>query len=363
MLQSVRTSNATFGHQKTYRMKKKSNHTKFSGSLTAITVMLILTIFSCKSTKQSTESFQFGGTDQIMNVGVDHSKRDQEILIGVLRARWSPNSGDFNTFEPQVAAAFDRMNDFWDEASFGMVSFNKNYLTTSIIDVPKSMDYYYHPFQQRTINSSAVADVIDLPSNKDLTIKSDGEDVTITFSIGATNRADVVSIVNAAIATTMAAHPSAKTPTFKFTDNAVPFGPKTFTVKTTLLGEAKAKIELSGDAMPFLGFGASSLYNLGDDAPPKIIFSKTVTGAIDFPSAMQLEISTLGTNTIASFAPGNTNVNDVVNTIRSAYPGDPVQQPFTVEAINDPVDAGKKIFVFKSNVSADGDNGIKLVLS
>jgi len=170
------------------------------------------------------------------------------------------------------------MNNFWDEASFAKVSFTKQYLTTDIIQLTKSMDYYYHPFQQRQITGSAISDVISFPSTKTLVLKSDGDDVSVTFPAGAMNRTAVTPTVVAAIAAKTAG--GGKIPTVMFSDT----GTKSFVVQTTLPGIQKAKLEIEGDALPYLGFGASSLYNLGDDAPPRIIFSASIDQTITFPS-------------------------------------------------------------------------------
>src|SRR5258706_8048571 len=84
-------------------------------------IICTLGLLMFKTIHVGAEPFTFGGNNQLLGAGVDHSLRDQEVLIGVMRPKWATNTGGFATFEPQVTTAFDRMNSFWDEASFGKV--------------------------------------------------------------------------------------------------------------------------------------------------------------------------------------------------------------------------------------------------
>jgi len=302
------------------------------------------------------DPFIFGGNNQNVNVRVDHSTRNQQVLIGVLRAKWSPDSGSFAVFEPGVAAAFDRMNNFWDEASFAKVSFTKQYLSTDVIQLTKSKDYYYHHFQQRKIVGSAVNDIISFPSTKTILLKSDGDDVTVTFPAGPMNQTAVTPTVVAAIAAKIAG--GGKPPTVMFSDT----GTKGFAVQTTLPGIQKAKLEIEGDGLPYLGFGAPSLYNLGDSGPPLIIFSASMEQAITVASSMTLEVKTLGQTTTANIPAGNVSIDDIVTLVQNAFPGEPNQQPFKIESLTDPSDGAKRILVFKSRVSGDNDHGFTLTV-
>jgi len=125
--------------------------------------------------------FTFGGVGPVQAVKVTHKDKNQPVLIGIFRARWSPNTGTFATFKPDGDNAFNYMNSFWNEATFGKVSFLKQYLGTSVIDLPKSMDYYYHKFKQREITSRGLPTSINLPSAQTLTIASDGQGISVTF--------------------------------------------------------------------------------------------------------------------------------------------------------------------------------------
>jgi len=77
---------------------------------------------------------------------------------------------------------------------------------------------------------------------------------------------------------------------------------------------------------------------------------------------MTLELTTLGQKTTANIPMGNVNVSDIVPLVQNAFPGEPNQQPFSVELLTDPSNGSKRILVFKSRVSADKDNGFKLTV-
>jgi preprotein translocase subunit YajC len=305
----------------------------------------------------TSDTFVFGGVNTVMAAGVEHTGRDQPVLIGVLRAKWSASTGDFAFFQPDVDGAFNRMNSFWDEASFAKVSFQKNYLTTSIIDVPKSMDYYYHRFQQRNIRGTQVENIIHFPADKSLTIKSDGQDVVVNFTAGDVNRADIPATVNAAITAAIAANPGMPPPSFTFTIA----GGNSFMVNTTIAGKAEGKIELEGNAIPFLGFGDGSLYNTGSGAPAKVITGTPLNkNAVTFPADQQLIITTLGQTTTVNFPAGIKTIAEIISAINAAYPGEALQQPFDVEAKDDPLNSANQFLVFKTHVDGDDDNGFKI---
>lgn len=248
------------------------------------------------------------------------------------------------------------MNSFWDEATFGLVSFQKQYLGATVIDLPKSMDYYYHRFKQRELTSRGLPASINLPSEQTLTIASDGQDISVTFAAGNWTLDNIKAQVDAAIS---AADPTKPPPTFSFTKVG-----SFFQVRTTKPGEQKGRLELYGGAIPWFGFGAEPLYSLGGDAAPIILFGSPLDSVnATFPVAQNLVITTLGAVTTVNFPAGSMTVSDIVAAIQNAYPGEVQQQPFTIEAFNDPTDAAKRFLVFRSRVdTAGGDHGFKLTV-
>ena len=299
-------------------------------------------------------SYTFGGVDEVRPVRVSPSELDQLVLIAVLRSRWAPDGGDFAAFRPAVDGAFDRMATFWEEATLGRTTFRKRYLTEAIIDLPNSEDYYYHGFQQRRIQGADTPDVINFPDDETLTILSDGRDVEVEFAAGNWNRADIKPQIDAAVADADAA---AAAPTFQFVE--VGDG---FVIRTTRTGEAAARLELEGDAFPFLGFGDDSLYDLGDDGPATIVFGTSIDrDHVDFPAAQTLEITTLGAATTVNFAAGSMTASEIRDVIEDAYPGEDQQQPWEVDLIDDPLDGDQRILVFKTTTDGD-DDGFKLTV-
>jgi hypothetical protein len=296
----------------------------------------------------------FEGVDSVQPTKVSPSGTGQEVLVGLLRARWAPNTGNFAFFQPSIDAAFTRMNSFWDEATFGRANFTKTYLGSSIIGLPNSNDYYYHAFQQRDILGAGVAPSINLATDKTLVIKSDGQEISVTFAAGNWSRASIKSEVDAAITN---ANQSMPAPTFAFD---VPGDG--FRIRTTKPQPFPARLEVAGDALPYLGFGTAALYDLGDTAPPRIIFGRSIADTVNFPAAQQLIVTTQGVPTTVNFAAGNLALADVVAAIRAAYPGAAQQQPFSVEEVDDPLDAGRGLLVFKSNVDVGWDHGFRLTV-
>src|SRR5258708_6732764 len=92
--------------------------------------MFLLAILHPKGAKagaQEKHPFTFGGTDQI-EARVSPSQLNQDVLLCLMRARWSPSTDEAHDNHMGVDPAFDGMNSFWTEASYGNVSFSKRYL-------------------------------------------------------------------------------------------------------------------------------------------------------------------------------------------------------------------------------------------
>lgn len=213
------------------------------------------------------------------------------------------------------------MNDFWTEATYGLTSFQKNYLVNAIIDLPKSMDFYYHRFQQREITSRALPATINLAAAQTLTIDSDGQPISVTLTAGAWTLDSIKAKFDGALAAADANRPL---PTFTFIKTG-----SVFRIRTTRTGKVKAKLELTGTAVPWLGFGAEGLYNLTGDVAPLIMVGEPITTTqINFPAAQDLTIATMGALTTVNFPAGNMAVANIVTAIQAAYPGEPQQQPF-----------------------------------
>ncbi len=300
--------------------------------------------------------YTFGGIGNVQAANVTRTGLNQPVIMGIFRARWSPSTGDFAFFKPEGDNAFNRMNDFWTEGTFGLTSFQLNYLTNAIVDLPRSVDFYYHAMRQREITSRALPATINLPANQTLTVASDGQTISVPFTAGALTLNDIKTAVDAAIA---AADPNQAAPTFTFA-----VAGSVFRIRTTRPYPQKGKLELSGGAVPWLGFGAEGLYNLTGDVAPMIMAGDPITTAqVTFPAAQTLTITTVGAPTTVNFAAGNMMVGDIVTAIQAAFPGEPQQQPFTVAAIADPLDAAKSILDFRSRVdAANGDHGFKLTI-
>src|SRR4029434_9149744 len=100
--------------------------------------------------------------------------------------------GNFATFMRAAQAAFNRMNNFWSEGTYGQVSFMNQYVTTDVLDLPKSKDFYYHRFRQREITSRGLPATITFPADQTLTIGSgfdgqnvqDVQDTSVTHAVG-----------------------------------------------------------------------------------------------------------------------------------------------------------------------------------
>lgn len=299
--------------------------------------------------------FTFGGVGPIQAANVTPTGLNQQVLMGIFRAKYSPNTGPFATFMPDGDAAFTRMNDFWTEGTFGLASFQKQYVSNALLDLPKSKDFYYHGFRQRDITSRGLPASVNFPADQTLTIGSNGQDITVTFTAGAWTLANIKAQVDAAIAAADATKPA---PRFTFL-----IAGSTFRVRTTLIGEQKAKLELSGPAVPTLGFGIEGLYNLDGTEAVRTMFGDPITAAaITFPAAQDLVISTAGGTTTVNFAAGTVSMTDVVAAIQAAFPGAAQQQPFTVQDVQDPTDATKSFLRFRTDVSADGDHGFVLTI-
>jgi hypothetical protein len=300
--------------------------------------------------------FTFGGTGPVQAANVTPTGVNQPVLMGILRAKWSPNTGNFATFMPDGDAAFTRMNDFWAEGTFGLASFQKQYVATTILDLPKSMDFYYHTFRQREITSRGLPASVTFPVDQTLTIASDGQDIAVTFAAGTLTLDAVKAQVDAAIAAAVATAPP---PTFTF----MRFG-AALAVRTTQPVPKKAKLELSGTAIPTLGFGTAALYNLGGTEAVRTMFGVPITSAaITFPAAQNLVITTRGATTTVNFAAGTVTMADVIAAIQAAFPGPAQQQPFMVQDVADPTDATKSFLQFRTDVAADGDHGYVLTVA
>ena len=300
--------------------------------------------------------FTFGGTGPVQAVNVTPTGLNQPVMMGIFRAKWSPNTGNFATFMPDGDTAFTRMNDFWTEGTFGLASFQKQYVATTIFDLPKSMDFYYHRLRQREITSRGLPASLTFPADQTLTIASDGQDIAVTFAAGTMTLDAVTAQVDAAIA---AAVPTAPPPTFAFERDG-----SAFAIRTMLAAPKKAKLELSGTAIPTLGFGTAALFNLGGTEAVRTMFGDPITSAaIKFPAAQNLIITTRGAATTVNFAAGTVTMADVVAAIQAAFPGAAQQQPFMVQEVTDPTDGTKSFLQFRTTVDVDGDHGYVLTVA
>lgn len=298
--------------------------------------------------------FTFGGLS-IMSAKVSPSETNQKVLFGILRSKWAPVSGVFDDFDDIVDAEFIIMNDFWTEASFGRTSFTKSYITNEVIGLPKSKDFYYHTELQRDIKGSIVSSPINFPTDKTLTIEySEGNSFDVLIPAGDNTGGDIVTLMNDAKDAVSGAPPEI---TFTFTSSR-------FRIMSTVGSKREGHIELNGDAIPFLGFGDASFYNLSGDEPKKLFFSAPIASEdLEFTIDSDLVITTLGAVTNVNFPSGSIlAVSDIVSAIEAAYPGEDQQQPFDVAAISDPLDSSKRILVIKSDVDSEGDHGFELTI-
>lgn len=299
-------------------------------------------------------AFTFGGLS-VMAAKVNPSETDQKVLIGIVRSKWAPVSGDFDDFDDIVDAEFIKMNDFWTEASFGRTSFDKSYITNEVIDLPKSKDFYYHRELQRDIRGSVVSGPINFPTPQTLTIEySDGNSFDVILPAGNHSLNAIVDLVNEAKDDVGGAPPE-----IDFTSSS-----SRFRIRSTVGDKREGYIELSGNAIPYLGFGHASFYNISGDEPKKIFFSTPISSEdIVFTADSDLVVTSLGNATNVNFTAGSTlTVAEIVTSIESAFSGTDQQQPFDVEALTDPIDSDKRILVFKTVVDSDGDHGFELTI-
>ncbi len=261
----------------------------------------------------SADTHTFGGNDLIQPAKLEPSATNQVVLFGLLRPRWATNSGNFSAFQHKVDAEFDHMNEFWKEATFGKTSFDKQYLTQSIIDLPMSQNFYYHGFQQRDIQGAAIGSTVNFPQNKSLKIESDGQPIDIEFTTGTWSRTSILSKIIAAMA---ASDPTKPSPTFEFSDTGTGFH-----IRSQRTYPQQGILEISGDALSYIGFGTTSFYHQVS-SPAMIIFSTPLDAQlVNFPTAQTLTVTTLGTPTNAQFAAGTYSVTQIVAAIQAAYPG------------------------------------------
>ena len=304
------------------------------------------------SSPDTTGGYTFGGVESVMGVKVSPSETDQEVVLGLLRPRWIQEPRSFADLQPLADTAFNRMNEFWLESSFGKASFKDSYLE-EIIDLPKSADYYYHGFKQRSIKGWSVTEPITLTQEQSLTIESNGQKVTTVFPTGTYSLSDIKQRVATAVA---AADPNQAPPSFTFANSG-----SHFTISTTLSGKRKAILEVYGSMQHHLGFGNATLFRLGDNAPALIRFGKPITNPVSFTSEATLTVRTLGQVTNVSFPSGSYTPEQLVTRIENAYPGEDQQQPFRVELRTDALSQDQKFLVFTTHVD-DDDHGYRLTL-
>ena len=298
--------------------------------------------------------YTFGGVESVMGIKVTPSEIDQEVVLGLLRPRWIQEARSFADLQPLADTAFNRMNEFWLESSFGKASFKDVYLE-EIIDLPQSVDYYYHGFKQRNIKGWSVSEPITLTQEQSLTIESNGQKITTVFPTGTYSLSDIEQRVATAVA---AADPNQAPPSFTFASSG-----SHFTISTTLPGKRKAILEVYGTMQHHLGFGNATLFRLGDNAPALIRFGKPITNPVSFTSEATLTIRTLGQVTDVSFPSGSYTLEQLVSRIKNAYPGEDQQQPFKVELRTNALSQDQKFLVFMTHVDDNGDHGYRLTLS
>ncbi len=299
------------------------------------------------------DAFTFGGL-QVQAERVTPSGNNQEVLFGILRPKWAPNQKVFADYRPDIDTGFIEMNEFWTEASYGEASFTQRYLTESVIELPKSENYYYHRAQQRDIKGHFVDNSINFPAAKQLVVSyENGNSFTVNFPAGNLTRNDIADSVNNAISRI-----SVSPPDFDFQ-----IAGNRFRFNSRRTSKREDKFELSGNAIPYLGFGTTNLYNLPDEHAIKIYFGAPVPSTVDFATDVELQVTTLGDTTRVNFAAGSSlSTADIINRIQAAMPPANRQQPFIVEQMVDPLDGDQRILVFKTVRDADGDHGFDLTI-
>lgn len=306
----------------------------------------------------SDPGFVFEGDDGLRGEGVSTSEIDQKVLVVAVEPRWLNTGAAFTDVEAQIASHGTNMSDFWEEDSYGAVSFDVDLLGDDIINLGKSYQYYYHGSRPRKLLSRTLPATTTLADAKTLTVISDGQDIEVSIDTGDYTVTGLSDAIQAAIDDADSAEPP---PTF-----TVSAAGSKLSFNTTIPANRASVLELEGDAIPHIGFGSESLLNLGDDSPIILLFGAPVAKEnINFPSAASLTIATQGTSsTTASFAADETlDLAEIVDRINAAYAGDVAQQPFNIAIIDDPLDSDQGFLTISTVIDSLEDDGFMLQVS
>lgn len=303
------------------------------------------------------EGFTFNGMNDLQATRVSHTGANQEVIIALVRPKWQAVATTFAAAEPGVTSDFNLMNSFWSETTFGKVSFTSTYLGNQVIELNKSRNYYYYTALTGRIQGTKLPDPVVFPADKSLLIKSNGQDITVDFPAGNMARTDIMQAITDAITNADGDLPP---PSFTRGGGAAA---AQVTLVTTRTNTQSALLEVTGDAVHYLGFGDSSFYELDNNTPVLTIYGQPINpDIITFVGGEDLTISTLGATTTVNFAAGEITLDDVINSVTAAYPGNDSQQPFDISAIANPLDPTQKILVFKTVLPADDDDGFQLTV-
>lgn len=303
------------------------------------------------------EGFTFNGMNGLQAARVSHTGANQEVIIALVRPKWQPVTTNFAAEEPGVTSDFNQMNSFWSETSFDKASFTKTYLGNQVISLGKSRNYYYHTARTRRIRGTRLPGPVVFPTDKSLLIKSNGQDITVEFPAGNMAIADVMQAITDAIANSDGDLPP---PSFTREGGA---GTTRVTLNTTRSDEQSAILEVSGNAIPYLGLGDSSFYEMEDNTPVLTVYGQPIDpDTITFTGGEDLTIGTLGDTTTTNFAADTVTLDDVIDSVNASYPGNDNQQPFDINAIVDPLNPAQKILVIKTVLPADDDDGFQLTV-
>lgn len=289
------------------------------------------------------------------------SALDQKIFATLVQGRWQSGGMGFSAAETNVQDKAEENNRFWNEASFHKTSFDTNILGSQIYTLPKSQHYYYHRATRRQIRGSLIPTNNLVSESLALTIENDGDNVDVTFAPGTFTPADLLSLINAEIASVA----SEGTPPTVTASLIGPTGKKRFQFSTTRSSEQSSKIEVSGSALSLLGFGSQQLYNKGGDTPAITLFSTPLSKEnIPVLTDVELIVKTNGaSDTSVGFSAGDIlSLEDIVDAVEAAFPGAEQQQPFEVYVLDHPTSADLGILVIETVVPSDEDDGFVLMV-
>jgi hypothetical protein len=302
------------------------------------------------------DSYTFGNLNGSSKASVYPVGTEQPVLVALARTRWATPTGIFSDFSPTVDASLSFMNDFWNEASFGKVSFESTYAGDQIYRLPRSKYFYYRRKARRRLMSTGWSSPVEIEQPVSLVIASDGVDVTVDIPPGMHTIQQVRDMVSAAIANV----PSEQTaPTFSVnvTLNRLKF-------ESTVPSKLEGKLTISGAALPHLRLGEWSLHESGDFGPFRRVYGQPLNkGFVFFPANQELVIESLGASTVVNFPQGELTLEQVEERINVAMNSSALQQPFGVSTIDNPLNADEAFLVFSTEVDpVYQDHGYRLAV-